>query len=411
MRRVVVTGMGGVTSLGQNWETVKAGLLAHRNAVRRMHEWDDIEGLNARLGAPVLDFTLPEHYTRKHIRSMGRVSLLSTRATELALEQAGLIDDPVIKSGRTGIAYGSCTGSTRAVADFGEMIVNRNTRGITATTYVQMMPHTTAVNTGLFFGITGRVIPTPSACTSGSQAIGYAWEAIRHGYQDVMVAGGAEELCPSEVAVFDTLFAASTRNDEPELTPRPFDANRDGLVIGEGACTLVLGELEHARARGAHIYAEIVGYGLSGDAFHITTPSTDGPARCMRMALRHAGIAPEDIQYLNAHGTSTNVGDVNEVKAIKEVFGEHAGKLVVNSTKSMTGHLLGGAGGVESVFTIKALEEQVSPPTINVFEQDPECDIDCCPNEARRMEINYAMKNSFGFGGTNSTVIYKRWTE
>ena len=411
MRRVVVTGMGGVTSLGQNWETVKAGLLAHRNAVRRMHEWDDIEGLNARLGAPVLDFRLPEHYTRKRIRSMGRVSLLSTRATELALEQAGLIDDPVIKSGRTGIAYGSCTGSTRAVADFGEMIVNRNTRGITATTYVQMMPHTTAVNTGLFFGITGRVIPTPSACTSGSQAIGYAWEAIRHGYQDVMVAGGAEELCPSEVAVFDTLFAASTRNDEPELTPRPFDANRDGLVIGEGACTLVLEELEHARARGAYIYAEIVGYGLSGDAFHITTPSTDGPARCMRMALRHAGIAPEDIQYLNAHGTSTNVGDVNEVKAIKEVFGEHAGKLVVNSTKSMTGHLLGGAGGVESVFTIKALEEQVSPPTINVFEQDPECDIDCCPNEARRMEINYAMKNSFGFGGTNSTVIYKRWTE
>ena len=256
MRRVVVTGMGGVTSLGQNWETVKAGLLAHRNAVRRMHEWDDIEGLNARLGAPVLDFTLPEHYTRKRIRSMGRVSLLSTRATELALEQAGLIDDPVIKSGRTGIAYGSCTGSTRAVADFGEMIVNRNTRGITATTYVQMMPHTTAVNTGLFFGITGRVIPTPSACTSGSQAIGYAWEAIRHGYQDVMVAGGAEELCPSEVAVFDTLFAASTRNDEPELTPRPFDANRDGLVIGEGACTLVLEEFEHARARGARIYAE-----------------------------------------------------------------------------------------------------------------------------------------------------------
>ena len=181
--------------------------------------------------------------------------------------------------------------------------------------------------------------------------------------------------------------------------------------MGEGAGVLVLEELEHARARGAHIYAEIVGYGLSGDAFHITTPSTDGPARCMRMALRHAGIAPEDIQYLNAHGTSTNVGDVNEVKAIKEVFGEHAGKLVVNSTKSMTGHLLGGAGGVESVFTIKALEEQVSPPTINVFEQDPECDIDCCPNEARRMEINYAMKNSFGFGGTNSTVIYKHWTE
>ena len=288
MRRVVVTGMGGVTSLGQNWETVKAGLLAHRNAVRRMHEWDDIEGLNARLGAPVLDFRLPEHYTRKRIRSMGRVSLLSTRATELALEQAGLIDDPVIKSGRTGIAYGSCTGSTRAVADFGEMIVNRNTRGITATTYVQMMPHTTAVNTGLFFGITGRVIPTPSACTSGSQAIGYAWEAIRHGYQDVMVAGGAEELCPSEVAVFDTLFAASTRNDEPELTPRPFDGNRDGLVIGEGACTLVLEELEHARARGARIHAELVGFATNCDATHITQPNSKTMRICMEEALRTA---------------------------------------------------------------------------------------------------------------------------
>ena len=224
-----------------------------------------------------------------------------------------------------------------------------------------------------------------------------------------MVAGGCEStIHPVGVGGFDNMHALSRRNDDPKTASRPFDKDRDGFVMGEGAGVLVLEELEHARARGAHIYAEIVGYGLSGDAFHITTPSTDGPAR---MALRHAGIAPEDIQYLNAHGTSTNVGDVNEVKAIKEVFGEHAGKLVVNSTKSMTGHLLGGAGGVESVFTIKALEEQVSPPTINVFEQDPECDIDCCPNEARRMEINYAMKNSFGFGGTNSTVIYKRWTE
>ena len=341
MRRVVVTGMGGVTSLGQNWETVKAGLLAHRNAVRRMHEWDDIEGLNARLGAPVLDFRLPEHYTRKRIRSMGRVSLLSTRATELALEQAGLIDDPVIKSGRTGIAYGSCTGSTRAVADFGEMIVNRNTRGITATTYVQMMPHTTAVNTGLFFGITGRVIPTPSACTSGSQAIGYAWEAIRHGYQDVMVAGGAEELCPSEVAVFDTLFAASTRNDEPELTPRPFDANRDGLVIGEGACTLVLEEFEHARARGARIYAELVGFATNCDATHITQPNSKTMRICMEEALRTAGLAPSDIGYLSAHGTATSRGDCAESNATASLFGN---RTPVSSLKSFFGHTLGACG-------------------------------------------------------------------
>ena len=406
MRRVVVTGMGGVTSLGQNWETVKAGLLAHRNAVRRMHEWDDIEGLNARLGAPVLDFRLPEHYTRKRIRSMGRVSLLSTRATELALEQAGLIDDPVIKSGRTGIAYGSCTGSTRAVADFGEMIVNRNTRGITATTYVQMMPHTTAVNTGLFFGITGRVIPTPSACTSGSQAIGYAWEAIRHGYQDVMVAGGAEELCPSEVAVFDTLFTASTRNDEPELTPRPFDANRDGLVIGEGACTLVLEELEHARARGARIHAELVGFATNCDATHITQPNSKTMRICMEEALRTAGLAPSDIGYLSAHGTATSRGDCAESNATASLFGN---RTPVSSLKSFFGHTLGACGSIEAWLAIEMMREGWFSRTINLTDNDPECgELDYITGTERRIDAEFVQSNNFAFGGINTSLIFKR---
>lgn len=250
-----------------------------------------------------------------------------------------------------------------------------------------------------------------TACSTGLHAIGEAMHMIRRGDCTAMVAGGCEStIHPLAMGAFDAMHALSRRNDDPATASRPFDKDRDGFVMGEGAGVLVLEELEHALARGAHIYAEIVGYGLSGDAYHITTPSTDGPVRCMRMALRNAGLKPEDIQYLNAHGTSTPVGDVNEVKAICEVFGEHTKNLVVNSTKSMTGHLLGGAGGIESVFTIKAIEEQISPPTINVQNQDPECPIDCCANEARPMKIEYGMKNSFGFGGTNSTVIYRRWT-
>ena len=407
MRRVVVTGMGGVTSLGQNWETVKAGLLAHRNAVRRMHEWDDIEGLNARLGAPVLDFRLPEHYTRKRIRSMGRVSLLSTRATELALEQAGLIDDPVIKSGRTGIAYGSCTGSTRAVADFGEMIVNRNTRGITATTYVQMMPHTTAVNTGLFFGLRGRVIPTSSACTSGSQAIGYAWEAIRHGYQTVMVAGGAEELCPSEAAVFDTLFATSQRNDEPKTTPSPFDTQRDGLVIGEGAGTLILEELEHAKARGARIYGEIVGFATNCDAAHITQPQRETMQICMEQSLAMAGLNALDMGYISAHGTATDRGDIAESQATAAIYGDN---VPISSLKSYFGHTLGACGALEAWMSLQMMREGWFAPTLNLTHPDEQCGaLDYIMGEARQIDCEYLQSNNFAFGGINTSIIIKRW--
>lgn len=408
-RRVVVTGLGTVTALGESWEENRAGLLARKNAVAQMPEWDIFSGLNTKLAAPIKNFTLPEHYTRKRIRSMGRVSLLSTRATEYAIESAGLLEDEFLKSGRVGIAYGSCTGSTAAVCDFADMLVNHSTHKITATSYVQMMPHTTAVNTGLFFGLTGRVIPTSSACTSGSQAIGYAYEAIRFGLQDAMVAGGAEELCPSEVAVFDTLFATSTLNDTPSVTPKPFDRTRDGLVIGEGAGTLMLEELEHAKARGAKIYAEIVGFATNCDATHITQPNRVTIQRCIEDALRMAELSPADIGYISAHGTATSRGDVAESQATAAVFGN---KTPISSIKSFLGHTLGACGAIEAIYAIQMMREGWFSPTINPSEPDPECgNLDYIMGEERQIETDYVMSNNFAFGGINTSLIFKRWQD
>lgn len=408
-RRVVVTGLGTVTALGESWEENRAGLLARKNAVAQMPEWDIFSGLNTKLAAPIKNFTLPEHYTRKRIRSMGRVSLLSTRATEYAIESAGLLEDEFLKSGRVGIAYGSCTGSTAAVCDFADMLVNHSTHKITATSYVQMMPHTTAVNTGLFFGLTGRVIPTSSACTSGSQAIGYAYEAIRFGLQDAMVAGGAEELCPSEVAVFDTLFATSTLNDTPSVTPKPFDRTRDGLVIGEGAGTLMLEELEHAKARGAKIYAEIVGFATNCDATHITQPNRVTIQRCIEDALRMAELSPADIGYISAHGTATGRGDVAESQATAAVFGN---KTPISSIKSFLGHTLGACGAIEAIYAIQMMREGWFSPTINLSEPDPECgNLDYIMGEERQIETDYVMSNNFTFGGINTSLIFKRWQD
>ena len=408
-RRVVVTGLGTVTALGESWEENRASLLARKNAVAQMPEWDIFSGLNTKLAAPIKNFTLPEHYTRKRIRSMGRVSLLSTRATEYAIESAGLLEDEFLKSGRVGIAYGSCTGSTAAVCDFADMLVNHSTHKITATSYVQMMPHTTAVNTGLFFGLTGRVIPTSSACTSGSQAIGYAYEAIRFGLQDAMVAGGAEELCPSEVAVFDTLFATSTLNDTPSVTPKPFDRTRDGLVIGEGAGTLMLEELEHAKARGAKIYAEIVGFATNCDATHITQPNRVTIQRCIEDALRMAELSPADIGYISAHGTATGRGDVAESQATAAVFGN---KTPISSIKSFLGHTLGACGAIEAIYAIQMMREGWFSPTINLSEPDPECgNLDYIMGEERQIETDYVMSNNFAFGGINTSLIFKRWQD
>jgi 3-oxoacyl-[acyl-carrier-protein] synthase II len=341
-RRIVVTGMAGISPIGNNWTDVERALRARQNAIRYMSEWNDITGLNTRLGAPAAPFDLPnDRYSRKRTRSMGRIALMACLASDWALADAGLSGQPVLTSGRTGVSYGSSTGEPAAVTDFAQLIKNRTLEGLNANSYLRMMAHTAPVNIAVFFGLTGRVITTSSACTSGSQGIGYAYEAIRHGHADVMVAGGAEELCASEAAVFDALFATSTRNDAPGTSPRPYDRDRDGLVIGEGAGTLILEELEHARARGARIYAEIVGFGTNCDGTHVTQPRADTMAIAIRLALADAGLPPEAIGYVNGHGTATDLGDIAESHATHAVFGE---KTPISSLKSYVGHTLGAAG-------------------------------------------------------------------
>ena len=344
-RRVVVTGIGALSPLGHDWATVRSHLLSGRNAIRVMHEWEGYEGLSTQLGCTVAPFELPAHYNRKTMRSMGRVALMATRATELALENAGLLGDPFVKSGHMGISYGSSAGTPAAIGDFGRMMAEKSTEGINANTYIKMMSHTAPVNMGVFFGTTGRIITTSSACTSGSQGLGYAFETIQSGKQLAMLAGGAEELDATQAAVFDTLFATSTKNATPELTPRPFDVHRDGLVLGEGACTFVLEELEHAKARGARIVAEIIGFASNSDGTHVTHPNPATMAQAMRMALDDAALAPDAIGYVNAHGTATDQGDVAESNATHAVFG---GAVPVSTLKGYMGHTLGACGALEA---------------------------------------------------------------
>nr|WP_324315995.1 beta-ketoacyl-ACP synthase [Povalibacter sp.] len=407
MKRVVVTGFGGITALGHDWPTIEKALRANVSGVARMHEWDRYTDLNTRLGGPVPPFQLPPQYTRKVTRTMGRVALLATRATEMALEDAGLIGDPVIGSGAMGVAYGSCTGSTDAIREFGSMIETGDVSGINATTYLRLMPHTAAANIGVYFGIKGRVIPACSACTSGSQSIGYAYEAIRFNRSTLMVAGGAEELCASEAAVFDTLYATSTRNDTPSETPSPFDRDRDGLVIGEGACTLVLEELEHAKARGATIYAEIVGFGSNSDGDHPTHPNTNTMEVAMRLSLQDAGLSPDAIGYVNAHATATEQGDIAETHAMQRLFGS---RTPVSSVKGHLGHTLGACGAIESWFTIQMMRGGWFMPTLNLKNVDERCgELDYVMNGGRHLDVEYAMKNNFAFGGVNTSLIFRRW--
>ncbi|WP_412486614.1 beta-ketoacyl-ACP synthase [Shewanella chilikensis] len=408
-RRVVITGMGGISALGQDWDSVKAKLQAGQNAVVRMDEWDRFDGLHTRLAAPVSDFSTPAHYSRKKIRSMGRVSLMATRASEMALEDAGLLHDPLIASGAMGIAYGSSTGSTDPITAFGDMLKHGDMSGVTATSYIRMMAHTTAVNVGVFFGLKGRVLTTSSACTSGSQGIGYAYEAIKYGQQDLMLAGGGEELCPTEAVVFDTLFATSTRNDTPELTPRPFDRDRDGLVIGEGACTLVLEDLEHAKARGARIYAEVLGFGTNSDGLHVTQPNADTMEKAIRLALKDAKIAPQQIGYVNAHGTATDRGDAAESRATAAVFGE---QMPISSLKSYTGHTLGACGALEAWWSIMMMRDGWFAPTINLENVAEDCaELDYIRAEGRALDTDLVMSNNFAFGGINTSLIFRRWQD
>lgn len=405
-KRVVVTGFGGITALGHDWPTIENNLRGNVSGVSRMDEWDRFKDLNTRLGGVIRDFKLPPHYTRKVTRTMGRVAQLATRATEVALIDAGLRDDPEIQSGAMGVAYGSCTGSTDAVCEFSSMIQTGEIGNLNATTYLRMMPHTTAANIGVYFGIKGRVIPACSACTSGSQSIGYAYEAIKFNRVKMMVAGGAEELCPSEAAVFDTLYAASVRNDTPTQTPSPFDRDRDGLVIGEGACTLVLEEYEHAVARGAKIYAELVGFACNSDGDHPTHPNTNTMEVAMRMALADAGIPASAIGYVNAHATATEQGDIAESQATHRLFGT---RTPVSSVKGHLGHTLGACGAIESWFSIEMMRSGWVMPTLNLNNVDERCgDLDYIMQNGRPLQTEYVMNNNFAFGGVNTSLIYKR---
>lgn len=362
-RRVVVTGMSGVTAFGQDWRNIKQRLKACENATQYMPSYEQYDGLNTKLACPIDDFEVPSHYTRRQIRGMGRVAKMATVASENALKQSGLIGLDILTNGDAGVAYGSSTGSPSAVGDFSIMLTEKSTKAITATSYVKMMPHTCAVNVGLFFGLRGRIIPTCSACTSGSQAIGYAYEAIKYGLQNVMLAGGAEELCATESAVFDTLFATSLKNDDPKSVPRPYDKDRDGLVIGEGAGTLVLEEYDAAVARGATIYAELVGFASNCDATHVTQPRKETMQICMEMALKDANISADKIGYVCAHGTATERGDIAETLAMQGALGKN---IPVSSLKSYFGHTLGACGAIEAWLSIEMMNEGWFSPTLNL---------------------------------------------
>ncbi len=362
--------------------------------------------LEAQLGAPIEDYAPPKHWTRKQLRSMGRVSYLCVDAAEQALTDAGLLGDESITDGRMGVACGSSSGSTKDIGDVGELLLTGTSRNFSANTYVRMMPHTTAANIGIFFGLKGRIIPTSSACSSGSQGIGYAYEAIKYGLTDMMLAGGGEEFCPSEVYVFDSLYAASRRNGEPEKTPRPYDANRDGLVIGEGAGIFVLEELEHAKRRGAKIYAELVGYGANSDGSHVTQPQKDTMQKCMELALQDAGITPDKIGYVNGHGTATEKGDIAETLATEAVFGF----VPISSQKSYLGHTLGACGALEAWFSIEMMNGGWFAPTLNLNDIDPRCGkADYILSGGREIQTDYVMSNNFAFGGVNTSLVFKRW--
>jgi 3-oxoacyl-[acyl-carrier-protein] synthase II len=410
MKRVVVTGMAGISPLGTGWPDVREKLRSLTNAVVRMPEWDRYERMHTRLAAPCVGFFLPpELYSRKVTRSMGRVALLGVRASELALEDAGLLGHPVIVSGDTGVSYGSSAGDPEAIADFAGLIRDGAIASINATTYLRMMAHTAPVSIGIYFQAKGRIIPTSSACTSGSQGIGFGYEAIKWGMQKVMIAGGSEELHPGAAAIFDTLFATSSRNDTPGATPRPFDADRDGLVIGEGAGTLILEELEHARARGAMIHAEVVGFGSNSDGFHSTQPKSETMRVAMELSLRDAGIGASDIAYVNAHGTATDNGDIAESSATAGVFGA---SVPVSSLKSYMGHTLGACGALEAWISIQFMNEGWVAPTLNLERVDPRCaELDYVRGAVREISAQYVMSNNFAFGGINTSLIFKRWLE
>jgi 3-oxoacyl-[acyl-carrier-protein] synthase II len=404
-RRVVITGGGIVSALGSQWPEILRHLKSGKNCVRRMADWDKYAQMNTRLAAPV-DFEMPE-YPRKKIRGMGRVGRMALVATDRALALAGLAEgSPELTGGRCGVAYGSSTGSVDALLDFYGMLISTDLKNMSATTYIRSMPQTCAANISVFYGLTGRLITTNTACASGSMSIGFAYEAIQNGLQDIMIAGGAEELTPADAAVFDTLFAASSKNDSPELTPAAYDKNRDGLVIGEGAGTVILEEYEHALKRNAVIYAEVAGFGTNTDGTHITQPNQDTMSGALTLALTDAGIDPELIGYVNTHGTATGHGDVAESWATYKVFDR---AVPVSTLKNYIGHTLGACGAIEAWLSVNMMNEGWFAPNINLVEPDPRCaPLDYITGEGREFKTAYIMSNNFAFGGINSSLIFKR---
>ncbi len=406
-RRVVVTGLGIISPVGNDVPAAWSNVLAGKSGIRRITRYD-ASAYRSQIAGEVRDFEVTDYVPAKEVRRMDTFIHYGVAASVQALRDSGLeITDS--NRERIGCMVGSGIGGLPLIENNYEEVMTRGPRRISPFLIPGAIINMIAGNVSIMFGLKGPNFAIVSACTTGLHSIGMAGRLIGSGDADVMLAGGAEStVCPLGVGGFAAMQALSTRNDDPEGASRPFDKDRDGFVLGEGGGVLVLEEYEHARARGARIYCELVGFGMTADAYHMTSPDVDGPRRSMVAALRSAAVNGDAIQYLNAHGTSTPPGDVNETNAIKLAFGDTARGLVVNSTKSMTGHLLGGAGGIESVFTALAVHHQISPPTINLQNPDPECDLDYCANEARPMKIEYAMKNSFGFGGTNGTLIFKR---
>jgi 3-oxoacyl-[acyl-carrier-protein] synthase II len=406
-RRVVVTGMGIVCPIGNDVATAWGNVVAGRGGIGPVTHFD-ASGFNARIAGEVKGFDITRFVAVKEVRRMDTFVHFGVAASVEAIRDAGLeiTDD---NRERIGCIVGSGIGGLPMIEANHDEFRNRGARRISPFMIPGSIINMISGNVSIMFGLKGPNLAIVTACTTGLHSIGVAGRLIEHGDADAMVAGGSEAtISPLGLGGFASMHALSTRNDDPATASRPFDRDRDGFVIGEGAGVMVLEEYEAARRRGARIYCELVGFGMSADAHHVTQPDMDGPRRSMVNALRSASIAADQVQYINAHGTSTPPGDVNESRAIRAALGAAADKLVVNSTKSMTGHLLGGAGGIESVFTALALYHQVSPPTINIFNQDPECDLDYCANTARELRIDYALKNSFGFGGTNGTLVFKR---
>jgi 3-oxoacyl-[acyl-carrier-protein] synthase II len=410
-RRVVVTGLGLISPVGNTVAEGWSNLLAGKSGIATITKFD-ASNFACRFAGEVKGFNVEDYFPAKEARHMDTFIHYGLAASIQAVRDAGLPTNEALteeQAERIGCLVGSGIGGLPLIEETHAELTARGPRRVSPFFVPASIINMISGHVSITFGFQGPNLAIVTACTTGLHSIGEAGRLIEYGDADVMIAGGSEAtVSPLGVGGFAAARALSTRNDDPATASRPWDKDRDGFVLGEGAGVLVLEEYEHAKKRGAKIYAELTGFGLGADAYHMTAPNVDGPKRSMKAALRNAGIDADQVQYLNAHGTSTPLGDVNETNAIKLAFGDHARKLVVNSTKSMTGHLLGGAGGIESVFTVLAVHHQISPPTINIFNQDPECDLDYCANRAREMKIEYAVKNNFGFGGTNGTLVFKR---